>query len=107
MARARLRIAGAVVLALLALRCTMAHRNPEDVVLVRADAFRGGCRFLAHVENDGPIDLSSPARTGRLRSRAAAMGGNVVVVPTEGPGVTGGDVYACGSLPVSSPDRKR
>ena len=79
--------------------CATQKTNPENVVVLPRSAFNETCRFLVHVDSDGPIDLSSPTSTRAMKARAAAAGGNVVVVASDGPGIAGGDVYACRTVP--------
>jgi|SRR5262245_26173529 len=79
--------------------CATQKTNPESVVVLPRSAFIETCRFLVHVDSDGPIDLSSPTSTRAMKARAAAAGGNLVVVASDGPGVAGGDVYACRTVP--------
>ena len=79
--------------------CVTQKTSPDSVVILPKSAFNETCRFLVHVDSDGPIDLSSPTSTRAMKARAAAAGGNVVVVGADGPAVAGGDVYACRNVP--------
>lgn len=87
---------GLLSLLLLASSCATSP-PPARIVLLRPAAFNGGgCQLLGRVENDGPIDLAAPATTRQMKARAAALGGNVVVLDSKAPA---GDVYACRSVP--------
>ena len=79
--------------------CVTQKTNPDAVIVLPKPAFNQNCRFLVHVDSEGPVDLSSPTSVRAMKSRAAAAGGNVVVVPSEGPGMAGGDVYSCPNVP--------
>lgn len=83
-------------LLLLASSCATSPPPARIVLLPQAAFSGGGCQLLGRVESDGPIDLAAPATTRQMKARAAALGGNVVVLDSKAPA---GDVYACRSVP--------